>query len=460
METTSADEHAEPLWRWPDLCTALGLEPEEGPAIGGISIDSRTVEPGDLFIALSGDPGPRFQVTQVSDRDGHDFVGAAVAAGAAGVLVSRRANHGARALTVANTLDALWALGAAARARMNGTVFAITGSSGKTTAKTWLAAALNAYSSPGSLNNHLGVPLSLARMPANTHQAVFEIGTNHPGEIAPLAKLVRPHVACLLNVHAAHIGNFPSMQSLIEEKLSIYKGLTGLSTLVLEDNHHLNKDGVRTISHGTNKGTDVRLLNLDTDSSTANISIDGHVLPCHVPGGGKHRARTLAAVVACLKAADLPLEPAQNLGDSLVPRGRGAVTVVGHTRIIDDSYNANPESMRQALLALADHSGHKLAILGDMLELGDLTESAHANLVDVCGQIDGVICVGDRMPGLYERLRPNQRLGIYPDATALLAQLKVTLPPADVILIKGSNGVFWQHDFVTHLIQRLTSTQI
>ena len=206
---------SEPLWRWPALCEALGVPSVEGPDVGGISIDSRTTQPGDLFIALTGDPGPRFNASQRSDRDGHDFIKAALAAGAVGVLAHDGGEHGCPALQVEDTLDGLWDLGRAARARLTCPVVAITGSSGKTTSKTFLAAALDAFATAGSLNNHLGVPLSLARTPVDAGSAVFEIGTNHPGEIGPLSELVSPTVSVLLNVHRAHTENFPSRDALL-----------------------------------------------------------------------------------------------------------------------------------------------------------------------------------------------------------------------------------------------------
>ncbi|MEE8078082.1 MAG: Mur ligase family protein, partial [Pseudomonadales bacterium] len=178
---------AEPLWRWTELCAALDLAIEDGPDISGISIDSRQIAAGDLFIALTGDPGTRFNPSQRSDRDGHDFIDAALENGAAGVLSHDALKRACPELKVADSLDALWALGAAARSRLDCPVVAITGSSGKTTTKSLLSAALDAFSTPGSLNNHLGVPISLARTPRDASAAVYEIGTNHPGEIAPLS---------------------------------------------------------------------------------------------------------------------------------------------------------------------------------------------------------------------------------------------------------------------------------
>jgi len=228
------------LWSWAEIAQALTGERISGPDITGVTIDSRQVKPGDLFIALHGDPGPRFNPGQRSTIDGHDFVQAAADAGAAGALVHRsRENLPAPGrfplLRVQDTYDGLWDLGRAARRRLTGPVIAITGSSGKTTAKTFLAHALGAYAPPGSFNNHIGVPLSLANAPSDTHCGVFEIGTNHPGEILPLATMVNAQVSMVLNVHQAHIENFKNLLELKAEKTSIFNPLSDKSNAISED---------------------------------------------------------------------------------------------------------------------------------------------------------------------------------------------------------------------------------
>jgi len=190
------------------LRSAVGLDPVAGPDVAGISIDSRTLRPGDLFVALRGDPGPRFFASHRSDRDGHDFVADAIEAGAVGVLVDREVDAGVSALHVEDTLDGLWQVAAARRGKFPGKVVALTGSSGKTTLKNFLADALGAFASEGSQNNHIGVPLSLARTSVSDMPAVYELGTNHPGEIGPLSQLVTPDVAVVLNVSPAHIEYF------------------------------------------------------------------------------------------------------------------------------------------------------------------------------------------------------------------------------------------------------------
>ena len=226
------------LWTWTELLQATGGNlhgPVPGEGVSGISIDTRTLHAGDLFIALAGDPGPRFTATTRSDRDGHDYLPAAFRAGAPAALVAKATlllEH--PGVVVADTLDALWAMARHRRAQLSATVVAVTGSSGKTTTKSLLAAALRAWAEPGSLNNHLGVPLSISRTPSATQTAVYEIGTNHPGEIAPLSRLARPQVAIVLNVHPAHIGNFRNIGDLTQEKLSIADGLIAGGVLVRE----------------------------------------------------------------------------------------------------------------------------------------------------------------------------------------------------------------------------------
>ena len=226
---------SQPLWKWTELCSALGLPERAGPDITGVVIDSRLAKPGDLFIALPGDPGPRFQTSNRSDRDGHDFVAMAAEQGAVGALVHRSVDSKLPMLQVPDTLDGLWALGRARRQVLDADVVAITGSSGKTTTKSLLGQSLDAFTTDGSLNNHLGVPLSLALTPREVTAAVYEIGTSHPGEIAALAKLVEANVAVVLNVYPVHVEYFENLDELRTEKISIYNGLSDKGHLILEE---------------------------------------------------------------------------------------------------------------------------------------------------------------------------------------------------------------------------------
>jgi len=447
-----------PLWSWPELCRALGLGAADGPDVQGLCIDSRRISSGDLFIALPGDPGPRFNPSQRSDRDGHDYIDAALAQGAVGVLAHDGVSRRAPQLQVADTLDALWQLGAAARARLECPVVAVTGSSGKTTVKGFLAAALDAFAAPGSLNNHLGVPLSLATTPREAGAAVYEIGTNHPGEIAPLARLARPHVAVVLNVHPAHRQNFASMAELAREKLSISEGLSEGGDLVVEDTVAADQlpAGVRVSRFGHSAAARVRLL--DSGGERAVYRIGDAEVTAHVPGGGPHRALSLGAVLCVLDVLGRDPAAALNLADSLIAPGRGRAHSIGGVVIIDDSYNANPESMRAALLELARRpAARRFALLGEMLELGDDGPAYHRALADAAAGLDGVFCVGEGMRALFTAL-PGEVTKHWCAAAddALNRQLTMFLQPGDVLLVKGSNRVFWAHDYVTRLLQDLS----
>ena len=446
----------EPLWRWPELCEALGLMPADGPDINGVTIDSRTTNPGDLFVALPGDPGPRFNASSRSNRDGHHFVTHAANNGAAGALVHRGVQTRLPLLQTRDTLDGLWAIGRARRAVLAGDILAVTGSSGKTTAKTFLQAALDAFATGGSLNNHLGVPLSLSRTPRRTASAVYEIGTNHPGEIAPLSRLVRPTVAVVLNVHPAHAEFFANADELRREKLSIHEGLGSNDHLVVDESVSLDgvPPDVRTVTFGA--GSDCRARLLGEANGRAEFRVDGRRVTARVPGGGLHRARLVGAVLGVLAVLERDLEPALNLPESLVPAGRGNVRVAGGITVVDDSYNANPESMKAALKQLGGEPGRKVAVLGEMLELGDEGPAYHAGLEPWCRPVDRVVAVGEGIRALFESLPRQQRWLWRPRADdELLDSLAGGLRAGDRVLVKGSNRVFWTNRFVGRLCEAL-----
>ncbi|MCY4012290.1 MAG: UDP-N-acetylmuramoyl-tripeptide--D-alanyl-D-alanine ligase [Gammaproteobacteria bacterium] len=440
------------LWSYRELTAALGLPRTAGPAVRGVAIDSRLTEPGDLFVALPGDPGPRFQATVRSDRDGHDFVPHAVENGAVAVLVHRAiADPGIPQLRVADTLDGLWSLGRAGRERLDGPVVAVTGSSGKTTFKSFAAAALDAFATSGSLNNHIGVPLSLARTPRESTAAIYEIGTNHPGEIEPLARLARPDVAVLLNVHPAHIENFGSLDAIREEKTTIAHGLEPGGTFVRPS--HIDGPG-RSLIFGTDAAADVRLVR--SAGTVAEFETPAGPFECGVPGGGEHRAMSVCALAAVLVALDLPLDRLNRLVDEAVPKGRGNRASVRGITVIDESYNANPASMAATLTAFVAEPGRRIAILGDMLELGEDARRYHADLAGHCGPIDGVFCAGEQIRVLYDALAPGQRLGFADRPDAAFVDLCATaLRPGDRVLVKASNGIFWANGFVDALIAAL-----
>ena len=444
------------LWRWSDVCAAVGAPIEGGPDIEGIGIDSRALSRGDLFVALPGDPGPRFHVSQRSARDGHDYIAAAFDAGAVGALARRDAPDGLPRILVEDTIDALWNLGRAARERLVGCVVAVTGSSGKTTVKTFMAQALGAFSTPGSLNNYLGVPLSLARTPPDTEFAVYEIGTSHPGEIAPLSRLASPHVAIVLNVHPAHIEYFEDIAELRREKLSIADGLmTGGTLVCLDALDRTDIDpGTSVLTFGLGESADVRLTS--SAGGVATVATPSGRVEAEIPGGGEHRALALTAVAAALVA--LGEDPARigRIGTDAVPAGRGNRVRVGPVTLIDDSYNANPASMAAALRSLAGESARTVALLGEMLELGDDTERLHAEMAAACRGVDKVVCVGGAMTALYDRLPNHQRLASFRSPDDIDMDLIVeALQPGDLVLLKGSNRIFWARDFASTLGHRI-----
>lgn len=443
------------LWSYSEAAAAVGVPGVRGPDITGVGIDSRLVVPGDLFIALTGDPGTRFTPTNRSARDGHDFVADAVVQGAVAVMAHRAGDYRVPAIRVDDTLDALWDLGRAARRRLDCPVVAVTGSSGKTTFKTFAATVIDAFATSGSLNNHLGVPLSLVRTPKDSASAVYEIGTNHPGEIAPLARLVAPDVAVLLNVHPAHIENFGTLEAIRQEKVSITEGLAPGGTFVRPVGLAADFAG-QALTFGPESEADIRLEELR--GSTARLSAPVGEVECPVPGGGTHRAMSVCAVAATLVALERPLALLERLADIDVPRGRGNRIEVGGVTVIDDSYNANPASMSATLETFASEAGRRIAILGDMRELGENAERYHAELADLCTPLEGVICVGDAMRALYDRVPRDRRLGFADRADqAFAARCAADLAPGDRVVVKGSNAVFWMHGFVDRLVEALST---
>ena len=487
------------LWSWRELCESLceksfgldALEPESkraGASVARIVTDSRLIESGDLFVALSGDPGTRFNPSTRSTVDGHSFVEQAIEQGAVGAMVGLGyarppGVQEEQLIRVSDTYDGLWALGRLARSRYTGTVVAVTGSSGKTTAKTFLKYALKAYAPPGSFNNHIGVPLALANLDPSADFCVFEIGTNHPGEIEPLAQMVRPDWAILLNVHQAHIENFQNWEALRQEKLSIFNALGDKSHAIHEDRLGLSFGA----SFGFEDTADLRIGHIAGD--TAEAVLDGEPIQMHIPGGGEHRALTAAAVVLLTKRCGADVSRATALPDSLVPAGRGQVRTYGGWQVIDDSYNANPDSMAQALSAALNRAAQRksgpksglgeavkansardsdrsepdiaiqsVALVGEMLELGEHGPQAHADLAPLLQQFDKVFCVGEG----WLRVAQNLGLAWFAQAEEELLEQVVELctrnPDAGgVIVVKGSNRVFWAQQFVPSLCSKLTS---
>lgn len=451
------------LWTAKDAAQATGGKATGDWTATGVSIDTRTIEAGDLFVALQ------------AARDGHDFVAEALAAGAAAALVTHVPEgvpSDAPLLIVPDVLKGLEALGIAARARTEARVVAITGSVGKTSTKEMLRAILSdqgrTHASVASYNNHWGVPLTLARMPADTEFAVIEIGMNHPGEIAPLAKMARPHVAMITTVAAAHLEAFENIEGIALEKASILEGLEYGGTAILNNDcstaailqakaQDLKRRDVGFGAHGY----DFVLKSVDLGRETTVVQAEAHEAPLLFKIGavGKHFAMNGLGALAAAEAlgADLALA-AQSLGRWSPYQGRGAREVIHldpvetdmTLELIDDSYNANPTSMEAALdvLAAAEvtndigrvSKGRRIAFVGDMKELGDGGDQMHADLADLpaMSSIDKVHCIGPLMQHLHAALPAEQR-GLWTEtAVDMASDIRRSLDSGDVVLVKGS----------------------
>ncbi len=424
----------------------------------GVSIDSRSLRPGDLFVAVK---GPHF--------DGHDFIAEVLAKGAAAAIVDHLPAGlpaDAPVVRVADTMAALTALGRAGGDRAAARIVAVTGSVGKTGTKEALRHCLERQAPTaaniGNLNNHIGVPLSLARMPDDVIYGVFEIGMNSPGEIGILSRLVRPDVAIITTVAAVHIAAFDSVHDVAEEKSAIFEGLKpgGVAILNRENAFFPILDdiarghGVDTvIGFGAHPEADARLVEcrIDAEQTAITAVIDGDTISYRLGLPGRHHALNSLAVLAAVKALGADLGAAADaLGELSATAGRGrrhAVTLVdGTATIIDDSYNASPVSMRAALSTLhaiaPGRGGRRIAVLGDMLELGPDSARLHAALADslIDNEIDLVFTAGPEMAHLFAAL-PDAMKGTHAaDSGALAGAMADALGAGDVVVVKGSRG--------------------
>ena len=450
------------LWAGRDFVAAVGgrLRGNLPGAIGGISIDSRTVASGEAFFAIRGD---RF--------DGHDFAGAALDACAAIVVVTAgreppmEARRGALLAVDDDPLAALARLAVAARARTRGQVVAVTGSVGKTSTKEMLRTAFSAlgptHAPVGSFNNHWGVPLTLARMPAETAFGMFEIGMNHAGEIRPLTGMVRPNVAIVTTVEAVHLANFSGEEEIAEAKAEVFEGLTpGGHAVVNRDNRwfellarRAGERSARLISFGEHPSADVRLIRIRSgeDGSEIEASFSGEPLTYRLGAPGRHLAQNSLAVIAAAHALGVDAARISAALEKFRPaKGRGERFRLSHPAgdftLIDESYNANPASMRAALALLGDArpapGGRKIAVLGDMLELGPQSPELHRGLgaAIAAAGADLVFLAGPDMESLWRDL-PETRRGAYAEnAGALEPILLEAVAPGDVVMIKASFG--------------------
>ena len=447
-----------PLWTWQAAKAATGGDVTQGWQARGVSIDTRTVAMGDLFVALK---GPNF--------DGHDYVAGAFDKGAAVAMVTHRPGNvaaDADLIIVPDTMDGLTALARYRRAQSAARIVAVTGSVGKTGVKEALTYLLGrageTHASAGNLNNHIGAPLSLARMPIASEYGVFELGMNHAGEIEPLSRLVRPHVAVITTIAPVHLEFFASIEGIAEAKAEIFAGLEPGGTAVINrDNPQFDllarrarEAGiVNIVGFGAHNDADFRLISVKTDAegSRVDASFNGKTLKYRVSLPGRHQALNSLAVLAAIQALGADVAAAAKaFADIQPPKGRGARHKIKSGKIefvlIDDSYNASPVSMAAALRILAEitpaKKGRRIAVLGDMLELGGDEAKFHRDMAgeaEAAG-VDLVFAAGTRMAAMYEAL-PQQLRGGRADTSSELSPIIVNaLRDGDVVLVKGSAG--------------------
>lgn len=442
------------------LCARGGDAKEwlaEDWAANGISIDTRSLKPGEMFVALR------------DARDGHEFLKNAFEAGATVALVARApedAPEGAPLLVVGDTLDGLRDLAVAARMRNFGKRIAVTGSAGKTSTKEILRGILSpsgaVHAADKSFNNHWGVPLTLARLPMHADYGVFEIGMNHAGEITPLTGLVRPHAAIVTTVGAAHLEFFDSVEGIAEAKAEIFSGLApGGMAILPADNEYfglLKKRAEQAgaagfVTFGEKDGADFQLLSYEPAGAGAQIAVSIRGRRRDVLAGipGRHQAVNMLAALAAAESIGADLDPAIEALATLTPaEGRGARLTIsvhgGDATLIDESYNANPASMAAAIGLLGaspvGEGGRRIAVLGEMLELGPDAPRLHANVAKalVAAKVDRVYAAGGLMRHLWDALPPAMR-GLHAgSAVGLVGPVEDVVSPGDVVMVKGSNA--------------------
>jgi len=449
------------LWTAQELIAATGgtLHGEVRGPLNGVSIDSRAVAAGDVFVAIKGDK-----------MDGHDFVVNALKSGAGVAVVSRVTDAMRRAGAVLQVADdplrGLENMGRAARNWSRGQMIAVTGSVGKTSTKEMLRVALSAsgetHASAASFNNHWGVPLTLARLPRSAAFGIFEIGMNHGGEITPLVKMVRPHVAIVTMVAASHLGHFNSLDEIADAKAEIFSGVVaGGAAIINQDSSYFEKLKAAAVVHGIkniigfgkSENAAVRMERVALHPNCCCITADvmGEKVTYKLGVPGEHMALNSLAVLATVKllGADLA-RAAMALADAAPAKGRGVQERLqgagGEILLIDESYNANPASMQAALGLLSNarvgKNGRRIAVLGDMLELGQFGPKLHAEIADhlESHKVDLVFAAGPLMKNLWDTTPPAKR-GAYTETSAELNNILVSqLRGGDAVMVKGSNG--------------------
>jgi UDP-N-acetylmuramoyl-tripeptide--D-alanyl-D-alanine ligase len=442
----------EPLWNAMEVAVATGAALIDGDdwQANGISIDTRSLKAGDLFVALH------------AQRDGHAYVAKAYEAGAVAALVDRRVGSGPQAL-VDDSLVGLARMASQARKRSSAYRVAVTGSVGKSSVKEAISSIFQAsglsHASEKSYNNHWGVPLSLARMPAKTLRAVFEIGMNHAGETAPLTALVRPHVGVITRIAPAHIEALGSLDAIADEKAQIWSAMAdnGVAVIGADDPYcaqltaKATAFGVsRIVTFGVEQQADVRVCSFETGPEGSNGIMDvfGEQHSFSMQVSGSHWANNAAAAVAAALFCGVDRVDAVSALSHLAPLpGRGGAYTIaiagGQVTLLDDAYNANPVSMAAALDTLGKWPAkRKIAVLGDMLELGEHARRYHEALawnIEQAG-IDQIFCTGPLMQYLYKSLPAKRQGGWFEHTDDLTHALREHLVPSDTVLLKGSNG--------------------
>lgn len=434
----------------------IGRPPE---GVDGVSIDTRTLEPGDLFFAIKG-----------RNSDGHAFVEKAFALGAAACVVDEAHVDFIAAsgplYVVRDTLSAMEGLGRAARARSKAWIAAVTGSVGKTSTKEMLRLTLDhfgpTHASAASYNNHWGVPLTLARMPQSAQYGVFEIGMNHAGEITPLVGMVRPHVAVITAIAPVHLENLGSLEAIADAKAEIFSGLAPDGVAVINrDAPHFTRlydaaqaaGAKRILTFGEHEHADARLVLVRRrdNHNMVEATAFGERLAYRIAAPGKHVALNSLSALLVAHAMGVDVnEAAETFAEFKAPAGRGAQTRLripgGDFLLIDEAYNANPVSMRAALDVLAaspvGEGGRRIAVLGDMLELGPDEAQLHRELADAvaAASVDLVFAAGPLMKNLFDALPPHRRALWAPTSAALQEELPRAIRPGDAVMVKGSNG--------------------
>jgi UDP-N-acetylmuramoyl-tripeptide--D-alanyl-D-alanine ligase len=445
------------LWTSADAEAATNGNSTKYWQASGVCIDSRKVKAGDLFIAIIGE-----------NNDGHEYVAQALAAGAAAAMVNfvpENVAADAPLLVVQDTAEALWDLARFSRARLNAKVIMVTGSVGKTSTKEMLAHALSqqgkVYATEGNLNNHYGLPLTLARTPSDINFSILEVGMNHAGEISPLSVLGKPDVAIITTVEPVHLEFFDSVEGIADAKAEVFDGLAegGVAVLNRDNPHYLRlkgkvRDGIKILSFGKGEGAEFRLTDYKEVGSGGDIKAvcQGLNIDYSLGIAGEHQAKNSLAVLAAISAIGADVKKAaSSFAEFQAKAGRGKQYQIkgsfGNITLIDDTYNASPASVTAALRVLRDtknQDGRRaIAVLGSMFELGETAEKMHVDLLQkiVENNVDIVFTAGELMNKLFAALPSNIKGESAANSAELAPKVLAALQSGDVVLVKGSRGM-------------------